>query len=172
MSQDERIAVVDKNNQVIGYKIRDELTNDDCWRIAYVWIENSQGQVLMQQRAKTVDLNPGLWTPAAAGTVDGDESYEATALREAEEEIGLVDCELVRQKSLFMRASFGNRWATGFTALCDWPIEKFKLQPEEVMKLEWVDKQLLLSELTDKIPHSRKYTNVYKTWPELFDLET
>ncbi len=170
MSHDERVAVVDKDNKVIGYKLRTELTDDDCWRIAYLWVENSRGQVLMQQRSKMVGLNPELWTPAAAGTVDGDDSYEATALREAEEEIGLIGCKVLQQNSVYMRASFGSRWAQGFTAICDWSIEKFKLQTEEVMKLEWVDRQQILDELTDKIPHSRHYTSVYKTWPELFNL--
>lgn len=46
MIQREKIQIVDQNDNIIGEKWRDELTNDDCWRIISLWITNDNGEVL------------------------------------------------------------------------------------------------------------------------------
>lgn len=170
MTKDERIALVDKDDNVIGYKMRSELTDNDCWRIVCVWIENSRGEVLLQQRALGLSLNPGLWSNAVVGTVDEDDNYKETAVREAEEEIGLTGFPLIETNKIYYKASFGWRIAQGFTVKCDWELEKFTAQPEEVMKLEWVERTRLLEEITGKHPLSKSYTNAYTHWTKLFEL--
>ncbi len=172
MNQDERIALVDEEDRVIGYKMRSQLTDDDCWRVVAIWIENSEQQVLLQQRSHKVTLNPGLWSNAVMGTVDADDSYEDTAVREIEEELGLSGVDLIKTNRLYYKASFGWRQAQGFVVKCYWPLERFKPQPEEVAKLEWVDKQKLLNEIGGKTTPSHPYVSVYTQWPELFDLES
>ncbi len=170
MSQDERVATFDKNNQKLGYKMRSELTDDDCWQSVCLWIENDAGQVLLQQRALDRKVDPGMWTNAVIGIVVDDDSEDDTALRETEEEIGLNGFEFVKTKRLRYKATFGWRWAQGYKLICNWPLEKFTIQAEEVAQIKWVDKKQLLLEITGKAKHSRPYPKVCRKWPELFNL--
>lgn len=43
MNNREKIQLVDAKDNVVGEKWRDDLTNDDCWRIISLWITNSKG---------------------------------------------------------------------------------------------------------------------------------
>jgi isopentenyldiphosphate isomerase len=58
---DEKIAVIDHKNRVVGYKLYSELADADTWRIISVWAENDKGQVLMQQRSFQKKLGPGAY---------------------------------------------------------------------------------------------------------------
>ena len=89
MNQQEKIQLVDANDNIIGEKWRNELNNEDCWRIISLWITNGRAEVLLQQRSFDKKVAPGVWTAAVEGTVDYGESYLITAQRKAEEEIGL-----------------------------------------------------------------------------------
>lgn len=169
MSDDERVAVVDKNDHVLEYKRRGDLTDDDCKRCAIIWIENSHGQVLLQQRSNTVKIDPGLWSPVV-GTICDEGSYEETAVRELEEEIGLTGTRLTETNKLYYKAAFGWRQAQGFMTICDWPVEKFTVQPEEVAQVAWINKQQLLDELAGKIAATHPYVSTHVYWPKLFNL--
>jgi isopentenyldiphosphate isomerase len=167
MSADEIVAILDEQENIIGRKARKDLTDDDCWRCACIWIENSQGQVLMQQRAWDKKINPGTWTCAVIGTVVGDDTYEETAHREAEEEIGLTGHVLTPTRRIRARTSFGWRWDQGYKTVCDWPIEKFKVQTEEVAQLAWLDKAEVIHAIKQGNP---AYAQITPSWIELFDL--
>ena len=170
MSQDETVAIFDSKSNLIGYKLRSELTEDDCWQTVCVWIENSRGEVLLQQRSFDRQINPGMWTNAVIGTVTGDDTEDDTAVRETQEEIGLAGYEIAKTKRLYYKAIFGWRLAQGYKIICDWPLDKFVVQKEEVEKLEWVNKKQVLDEITDKAPHTREFPEVCKIWVELFNL--
>ncbi|MCA9301434.1 hypothetical protein H6801_03830 [Candidatus Nomurabacteria bacterium] len=75
----EKVFIVDENDRVLKEKWRNELTDTDRWRIIAIWVENSLGEILLQQRSLSKDLNPGLWTPGVVGTVAVPDSYEETA---------------------------------------------------------------------------------------------
>lgn len=167
---EELVAIVDKNNKVLDYKKYSELLDTDTWRIVSIWVENSHGEILLQQRSFNKSIAPGVWTPAAEGTVTEDDSYLETAIRELEEEIGLSSVELTPTQLLYIKASYGSRFMQGYVVHCDWPIEQFVKQDDEVEQLLWVDKKQLLEELGDKRSHSREYPSAYKSWPKLFNL--
>ena len=164
---DEKVAIVDEGNKVVGYKLYSELSKNDTWRIISVWIENGKGQVLMQQRSFAKKLGPGLWTPAVEGTVDGDDSYLETAKRETQEEIGLTRHELRPTKLLRYKAEHGFRIVQGYLIKCDWPIEKFTPQEEELADLLWLDKQEVIDEIKSGDP---KYPVSAGVWLTLFNL--
>lgn len=166
---DERVAVVDNKNNVIGYKSRSQLTNTDCWRTACIWIEDGKGNILLQQRAADSKVDPLKWTCAAVGTVAADDSYEVTAVRELAEEIGVTSIKLKAANTVFCQSSFGWRWNKGFIAICDFPIERFTIQKEEVARLKWFDKKTVLREIKGKDP---KYGSTVETYPQLFNLDT
>lgn len=172
MSDDERIPVVDKDDNVLAYKRRGDMTDDECKRCVCIWVENNKGQVLLQQRSRKVKIDPGLWGTAVLGTVTDDNTYDDTALRELEEEIGLTGFPLNKTNKLQYKSSFGWRMGQGYIVVCDWPIEKFKLQESEVAQVIWADKKQIIDEITNKTPHSLPYVMAYVTWPKLFNLES
>ena len=167
---DEIVALVDENDVVIGKKRRGDLTKDDCWRMVSIWIENSQGQVLLQQRSLTKLRSPGLWTPAAEGTVVFGDDYYESAVRELQEEIGLADVELTPTKKIHARFESGRRQMHGYTLVCDWLIEKFVIQTEEVEQIQWADKAQVIAEILGTAPHTRPWPMSIQYWADVFGL--
>ncbi len=62
----------------------------------HIWFYTENGEVLIQRRGKNKDTHPLLWDVSVAGHIGAGEAIEVSALREIEEEIGLV----VKQKEL------------------------------------------------------------------------
>lgn len=157
MSNREKIQLVDANDKIIGEKRREDLTNNDCWRIISLWITNSKGQVLLQQRAFDKKVLPGVWTAAVEGMVDYGDSYDITAQREAEEEVGLNNLNIKNAGKYYGPwGGFGKRQCQGFSAIYDGKPSDIKIQESEVNDIKW----FTMSE----IKQLRKQT------PELFPL--
>lgn len=89
--QQELFIVVDKNDNILGYKTRYECHHDRTLthRSVGILIFDDTGRVLLQQRSATKDLNPLEWSTSAAGHVTKGESYEEAANRELFEELGV-----------------------------------------------------------------------------------
>lgn len=167
----ERVALVNENDEVIGSKWRDELTDSDCWRIIAVWIENSEGQVLMQKRSMDKVTSPGCWTAAVEGTVEEGDSYDKTAERELAEEIGLTGFVPTQNNKKHYKAEFGGRVCQAYTVICDWPIEKFVIQKSEVAELKWFNKDVIMQDISEGSSKERLYPNSLPFWLQLFNLK-
>lgn len=163
----EKIAIVNEDNHVVSYKDRSELTKKDYWRASAIWVEDGKGNVLMQRRTDNRRIEPSVWTCAAIGTVTADDSYESTAKRELYEEIGVRNVPLKPTRTLLCKSSYGYRWYKGFTALCNKPLDTFKIQEGEVAEIAWMDKQKVLDEIEAGDP---KYASTAKCYKELFNL--
>ncbi len=88
---DEMLDIVNDADQVVGQATRSDAHRKRLMhRATHIMLTNSAHQIFMQLRSKTKDTNPGLWDTSAAGHVDAGESYEACAVRELEEELGVV----------------------------------------------------------------------------------
>lgn len=164
MSKREKIQLVDYNDNVIGAKWRDELTNKDCWRIISLWITNPLGQVLIQQRALDKKVSPGVWTAAVEGTVDYGDSYLITAEREAEEELGI--CNLILKttgKYYGPWGGFGKRQCQGFMAIIEDEKSKIIIQKSEVEQVKW----LTLAEINELHQRTPKLFPLYHIYQQL-----
>nr|WP_299388897.1 NUDIX domain-containing protein [Allomuricauda sp.] len=56
----------------------------------HVWLYTVDGSVLFQKRATSKDTFPGLWDVSVAGHIGAGEDVLEAAVREVEEEVGLV----------------------------------------------------------------------------------
>lgn len=83
------IPVVNEQDEIIGYKERSEIQEEDIYRVAALWITNSKGEILITQRAFTKKNSPGVRWTAVAGTVEKWETYEQNIIKEAYEELGI-----------------------------------------------------------------------------------
>ena len=87
----ELLDVVDAEDRVIGVKTRGEIHAQGLMhRAVHILVFNAKGELFLQKRTMTKDENPGQWDSSAAGHVDSGETYIACAVREIEEELGIV----------------------------------------------------------------------------------
>ncbi len=87
---EEIFDIVNDHDEVIGRQTRHEVHRLGLkHRAVHVLLFNSRGDVFLQKRSMTKDRQPGLWDSSASGHVDAGEDYNACAVRELDEELGL-----------------------------------------------------------------------------------
>jgi 16S rRNA (adenine1518-N6/adenine1519-N6)-dimethyltransferase len=92
----ERFPVVDEKDQFLGEAARGEVHGNNLrHRAVHILLFNEKGELFLQKRSPWKDRHPLLWDSSAAGHVEAGEEYDATAIRELEEELG-VSTELTR----------------------------------------------------------------------------
>lgn len=87
---EEILDVVDEFDRVIGSAPRSEVHR--VWRLhraVHVFAFDGSGRLWLQKRSAQKDCFPRAWDSSAAGHLGRGESYEACAIREICEEIGL-----------------------------------------------------------------------------------
>jgi len=103
MRGDERFPVVDKNDRILRYASRADVHGNNLrHRAVHILILNQAGEVYLQQRSRWKDRHPLKWDSSAAGHVTAEESYDETARRELQEELGI---EVALKKVLKLPAS-------------------------------------------------------------------
>ena len=87
---EEIFDVVNEQDQVIDQRPRSEVHRRHLWhRAVHVLVFNRKGDLLLQKRSMRKDCFPGTWDSSASGHLDRGEDYDACAVRELKEEIGL-----------------------------------------------------------------------------------
>jgi 16S rRNA (adenine1518-N6/adenine1519-N6)-dimethyltransferase len=83
--------VVDLDDQVTGTATRAEVHAQRLThRAVHVFVFNKRGDLLLQKRSLLKDMCPGLWDSSVSGHVHSGETYEAAAVRELAEEMGII----------------------------------------------------------------------------------
>jgi 16S rRNA (adenine1518-N6/adenine1519-N6)-dimethyltransferase len=91
LTNDERFPVVDKNDRFLRYASRSEVHGNNLrHRAVHILIFDPADEVYLQQRSRWKDRHPLKWDSSAAGHVVDAESYDETARRELEEELGIT----------------------------------------------------------------------------------
>ena len=81
---------VDDQDRVIGTASRSACHADPnlIHRAVHVLVFNGQGELLLQLRSLSKDIQPGKWDTSVGGHLDPGEDYRAAAVREMGEELG------------------------------------------------------------------------------------
>lgn len=83
--------VINEHDEVIGQAdAREVLKKGLLSRVSFILVLNSQGDLVLQQRAAAKASYPLFWSGGAAGHVNTGETYEEAALRELDEELGIT----------------------------------------------------------------------------------
>lgn len=89
-TDNEILEVVDADDRVVGTATRAEIHRLGLLhRAVHIFIFNKSGDIYVQRRSALKDRHPSKLDSSAAGHVDPGESYEQTAVRELEEELGI-----------------------------------------------------------------------------------
>ena len=90
MASEERVDVVDDDDRVVGQCTRAQMRADNLLhRNVAILCMNGAGAIYVQRRTMTKDLFPGLHDMFVGGVVGAGEDYDAAAVREIGEELGL-----------------------------------------------------------------------------------
>jgi 16S rRNA (adenine1518-N6/adenine1519-N6)-dimethyltransferase len=87
---DEIFPVVNDEDHVIGAAPRGMVHGDNLrHRAVHILLFNRREELFLQKRSRRKDRHPCVWDSSAAGHVDAGEEYDATAVRELREELGV-----------------------------------------------------------------------------------
>ncbi len=87
---EEIFDIVNERDEVVGSRPRSEVHRLGLLhRAVHVLVFNARGEIFLQKRSPKKDRQPGLWDSSASGHVDAGEDYDACAVRELNEELGL-----------------------------------------------------------------------------------
>lgn len=133
---DEIFDVVNERDEVIGQNTRREVhARGLLHRAIHVLVFNSRGEIFLQKRSMIKDREPGKWDSSSSGHVDSGEDYEACAVRELREEIGLI---VPKTPELLFKigacAETDQEFVRVYRCRAEGP---FELHPDEIDSGEW-----------------------------------
>ena len=156
---EEFVVLVDQNDQKLGLMEKQQAHVAGLLHRAFsVFIFNSKGELMIQQRAASKYHSPTLWTNTCCSHPRDNETYEQAAHRRLEEEMGF-DCELEYKFNFIYKAHLENDLIEHeldhvFIGTFD---NEPKLNPDEVMAYRWV-------ELDDLKKDMEKNPQNYTAW--------
>ena len=147
-SDAEHIAWVDEQDNLLGALVRADLRERGLiGRGTYIMLFNSKGELCVHRRTLSKAIYPGYWDVAAGGMVAAGETYEQSAARELEEELGVSGVELTAHDHFYFEDGDSRLWCTSFSAVWDGPL---RIQPEEVMEARFLPLATVLQEAEQK----------------------
>ena len=128
--------VVNEQDEVIGRQPRGEVHRLGLMhRAVHLLVFNAAGRVFLQKRSIKKDRQPGLWDSSASGHVESGEEYDACAVRELKEEIGLhLTKAPTRQFKLAACAQTDQEHVWVYRCLAE---GRFRLDPDEIERGGW-----------------------------------
>jgi isopentenyldiphosphate isomerase len=133
---DELFDVIDENDQVIGQEMRSVVHQRGLWhRGAHVLLFTDNGELLVQQRARTKSQSPLTFDCSVSEHVKAGESYYDAALRGLLEELNLKDIAI--QSLIKFKMNYGpndNEISTIFKGNIE--PERVSFDPEEIERVD------------------------------------
>jgi isopentenyldiphosphate isomerase len=128
---DEIFDIVNERDEVIGRLPRFQVHRDaHKHRAVHVLVFNARGEIFLQKRSRKKDTFPGAWDSSASGHVDSGEDYDACAVRELREELGLaIEAPPRRLFKIGACSETGHEFVWVYRLESEGP---FTLHPEEI----------------------------------------
>jgi 16S rRNA (adenine1518-N6/adenine1519-N6)-dimethyltransferase len=163
---EEIFDIVNERDEVIGQKPRNEVHRLGLLhRAAHVLVFNSRGQVFLQKRSMQKDRQPGVWDSSASGHLDRGEEYDACALRELREEIGLrLDVPPERLFKLPASKETDHEHVWVYRCQAEGP---FTLHPGEIERGGWFTKEEVTRWMRERPEEFA--TALLIIWPRVLD---
>ena len=146
---EEIFDVVNDRDEVIGQAPRREVHRTGLkHRAVHVLVFNARGEVFLQKRSMTKDTFPGAWDSSASGHLDTKEDYDACALREVREELG-VALPTVPRRHLRIEACLetGQEFVWVYECRHEGP---FTLHPQEIERGGWFSPEAVTQWMAEK----------------------
>lgn len=146
---EEIFDVVNERDEVVGAAPRGEVHRRALrHRAAHVLVFNARGEVFLQRRSPAKDCFPGAWDTSAAGHLDRGEDYDACAVRELREELGVALAAPPRRLfKLEACPETGWEFCWVYRAEAEGP---FTLHPEEISEGGWFSPERVTAWLAER----------------------
>lgn len=145
------VTYVDENDNEIGSGLlKSAIEKGIAVRIARVFLQNSQGKILIQKRSENHPWLPGRWDHSASGHVDAGETYMEAAIRELQEEVGITNVKLSQSGKFYIveRGGFGMK--KSFNMIFIGKFEgNVKIDNIEVTDYRWASPKDIKKEIKD-----------------------
>lgn len=117
--------------------------------VIHIWIRNSKGEYLIQQRNKKEDLIPYQWAVTGGAVLQGEQSIDG-AIRETKEEIGidLFPDDFKRLIRYVIDHDQANYITDLYLVEKDIPLEQCVLDPNEVRAVDYKTMQEIREMIT------------------------
>ncbi len=144
-NRQELLEVVGESGNVLRLERRDVIHRDGLLnRDVLVWFWNDKGEILFERRALTKDTNPGILASTVGGHPNPGETALACALREIQEETGLIVSpnELVHVGTgvvchVDTNGTISNHYRESFAYHWNGEADNLEANPEETSGWEW-----------------------------------
>ena len=149
---DELIDILNPEGKSTGKTALKSEAHKNGWfhAIAHIWFFTSDEKILLQKRALTKKVFPGIWDISVAGHIGAGEEILEGAKREVFEEIGLIleNKDFIKIGTRIHQVNHENGIQDNehhhvFIAELKTPISELTMQPEEVAGLELWDLKVL-----------------------------
>jgi len=151
---DELIDILTADGKPTGKTALKSEAHKNGWFHAtvHIWLFTSDEKILLQKRALTKKVFPGLWDISVAGHIAAGETILSSAKREIFEEIGLAidEKDLIKIGTRIHQVSHANGIIDNehhhvFIGELQKPISELKMQQEEVAAIQLFDLSVLKS---------------------------
>jgi isopentenyl-diphosphate delta-isomerase type 1 len=164
--KEEVFEVVDQDGNVCGIAPRSRCHRDPTLlhRASHVLLFNGKGELYLQKRALTKDIQPGKWDTSVGGHLFPGESYLEAAYRELQEELGIKERpNLIWLYDYLWRSEVESELIRTFLLIHDGEISFDRLEIEEgrFFSEEEIEKGLTRDLFT---PNFREEFRRYKEW--------
>ena len=117
--EEEYFPVVDESGTVIGRESRQvcHAKTFILHPVVHLHVFNGRGELYLQKRSETKDIQPGKWDTAVGGHVRYGETIEDALVREAGEELSIKDFEAKKLMSYVFRSQVEREVVNVFTTI-------------------------------------------------------
>ncbi|HJX49996.1 MAG TPA: NUDIX domain-containing protein [Candidatus Nanoarchaeia archaeon] len=166
---DERIAVVNKKDEIIGKTTRKKAHEEgSLHREVINYLINSKNQLLLHKREDN-----HLWDTSSSGHFPAEQNYGEAAAREFEEELGIkinkTELNEIAKEIIEITSHKGKnyRFVKIFLIKKEIPINKFKIDKEEIEEIKYFG----INELKKLLSQPEKITKTSKYFIEKYILK-
>ncbi|MGV8168702.1 MAG: NUDIX hydrolase [Candidatus Nanoarchaeia archaeon] len=162
-----------QNNNSKVAKMKSEAHKKGLWhRATHIWLYNSNGDLLLQLRAKEKSLYPDMWDVSVGGHVSAGEEPITSGIRELKEELGLKAREKdlvffgIRKVNHIYKKINNKEFLYVYLLKYDGDIKKLKLQKEEVQKIKFFSQEELKKDVKNNphkfLPHGTYWNEIMR----------
>lgn len=180
----EYVDILDEKGNKTGLtKSRKDAHIDGDWhKVAFIFVVNDKGEIILQKRSDEKETNPNKWTASASGHLSAGDTDIEGAIRELEEEIGIqASAEdlkylfTVNEKHIKEVKNLKIRHiADVYLLYRNIELSSLVLQQEEVSDVKYVHykdfEKMLLNDEDNIVAHDEIYSGVLKELQKKFNI--